>query len=148
MSVIGRKQPWYFVGLAFECQNCGRCCAGPEEGYVWLDEREIAAIAGFLGMPEARMWEDYVRRVGRRLSLREQKPSHDCVFLSADGQGRRTCIVYPVRPTQCRTWPYWPGNLRRPEDWAVAAARCRGVNRGKLMSFDEIQARRTETSDD
>jgi hypothetical protein len=148
VSFFDRKEPWYIGGLAFECQNCGRCCAGPEEGYVWLNEREIAAIAGFLGMPDDQLRQKYVRRVGARFSLREHKPSCDCIFLSADGLGRRTCGVYPVRPAQCRTWPYWPVNLRQPENWSAAAARCRGVNRGRIISFNEIETRRIETSDD
>ena len=37
---------------------------------------------------------------------------YDCVFLKEDPErGRKTCSIYPVRPLQCRTWPFWPENL-------------------------------------
>jgi len=147
MTRIYRKPPWYIEGLAFECQGCGRCCAGPEEGYVWLSDKEVAAIAEFLGIAEAELREKCIRRVGKRLTICETLPSHDCMFLDTGADGRRGCKIYPVRPTQCRTWPHWPGHLRCPDDWARAAQRCCGVNRGKLFSFNEIEARRLETSD-
>ena len=65
---------------------------------------EIEAIAGFLGISIAEFGRRYLRRVGGSLSLTE-KPNHDCIFWD-DG-----CTVYPVRPTQCRTFPFWPENL-------------------------------------
>jgi len=148
MSRFDNKQPWYVAGLAFECQGCGRCCAGPEEGYVWVTDEDVARIAEFLGISEKRMRDSYVRRVGKRLSLRESKPSNDCVFLDRDEEGKRTCAIYSVRPVQCRTWPFWPGNLRNPEDWCEAAHRCQGMNRGRLYSFNEIETRLIETSDE
>jgi len=147
VSFFGRKSPWYISGLAFECQGCGRCCAGPEEGYVWLTDKEVVAIAEFLGITEAEMRDKYVRRVNRRLSLREKEHAHDCVFLEADGQGSRACRIYPVRPVQCRTWPYWPQNLTRPENWAAAGKRCPGINRGKVVTFNEIEALRLATDE-
>ena len=148
MAFFDKREPWYIAGLAFECSGCGRCCAGPEEGYVWLNGKEVTAIAKFLGISEDEMLQKHVRRVGKRMSLREVKPSNDCIFLTEDNGNGRTCSIYPVRPTQCRTWPYWPGNLRRPEYWADAAMRCPGINRGDLHAFDEIEARRIETADD
>ena len=87
MSFFDHKTPWYISGLAFECTGCGRCCAGPEEGYVWLTDKEVVAIAEFLNITETEMRDRYVRRVNERLSLREKKPSRDCVFLEADGLG-------------------------------------------------------------
>ncbi len=93
------------------------------------------------------MRETYIRRVSQRLSLREKKPSRDCVFLEVDEQGRRKCRIYSVRPTQCRTWPYWPQNLAGPESWAAAGERCPGINRGKIVSFNEIEARRRATDE-
>jgi len=35
------------------------------------------------------------------LSLKE-KHNHDCIFLESTG-----CRVYPARPAQCRTYPFW-----------------------------------------
>ncbi len=142
MKFFARQSPWYVAGLAFECVGCGRCCAGPAEGYVWVTDEEIAAIAEHLDMSEEETRLKYVRRVGRRHSLVERKDSKDCIFLTPDsrGEGGRGCRIYPVRPTQCRTWPFWPHNVSSPDGWAVAGRRCPGINRGeRLFTQDEIE---------
>jgi len=139
--------PWYVGGLAFECVQCGRCCAGPEEGYVWLTPREADAIAAFLNMPPVQFAGKYVRKVRQRYSLVEDRKSRDCAFLSRtspEGAAvRKGCSVYAVRPLQCRTWPFWPANLASPQAWALAGARCPGINRGPLFTYDEIEVRLT-----
>jgi hypothetical protein len=145
MKIFSDKPPWYVAGLAFECIRCGRCCAGPEEGYVWVTEHQVRQIAEHLGLPVQEVRREYVRRVGQRLSLVENRKSRDCIFLRYDDQGRSQCLIYPVRPVQCRTWPFWPGNLRSPRTWLSASERCPGINRGPLHEIDEIQARREKT---
>jgi len=143
MAFASGDPPWYASGLAFECARCGRCCAGPEEGNVWVATEEVAAIAQRLCASPDDLMRRYIRRVGGRFSLVEKPGNRDCVFLSEpDGPGgQRGCAIYPVRPTQCRTWPFWPMNLAAPEDWAEAGKRCPGINRGKLHTPDEIQTR-------
>ena len=151
--MFGRdKRPWYATGLAFECRLCGRCCCGPDEGYVWVTEEEIAAIARHLGITPARMRELYVRKVDNRHSLKEKRPSNDCIFYrhdpdaSGDGEGASgQCLIYEVRPAQCRSWPFWPSNLTDPDAWAIAGMRCKGINRGRLHTCDEIEAKRKAT---
>ena len=147
MKVFAKKTPWYAAGLAFECVGCGRCCEGPEEGYVWVTDEEIAAIAGFLGLPEAEMRRRYVRDVFGRKSLVEVPGNRDCVFLQKANQGGRQCRVYAVRPKQCRTWPFWANNLRHPDDWAEAGRRCPGINRGPVASREHIDACRHGTNE-
>ena len=145
MKIFDRR-PWYADGLAFECLRCGRCCAGPEEGYVWVTPAEIAALAGHLSVPQADFEVRFVRRVNGRYSLTESPANRDCIFLRYDDQGHCQCRVYPVRPTQCRTWPFWPLNLARPENWVLAGTRCPGVNRGSLHDVDEIQHSREQAN--
>ncbi len=147
MKIFTKKPPWYAAGLAFECVGCGRCCAGPHEGYVWVSGDRIAEIAGYLGISVPEMREKYVRKVHGRYSLIEQAGNNDCVFLINNGAGRRKCAIYPVRPTQCRTWPFWKSNLRSPHAWASAGERCLGINRGNLIPYDEIEAKRNATSE-
>ena len=145
MRASDMDRPWYTDGLAFKCTGCGNCCAGPGEGYVWVTPEDITAIAEFLniGIDEAR--RKYVRKAEGRLSLVERKDNRDCIFLQPDGKGGRNCRVYPVRPIQCRTWPFWPGNIEDHESWCRAGGRCPGINRGALHDIDEIrrQSRRT-----
>ena len=47
-------KPWYGNGLRFECTRCGNCCrTHGEYAYVYLAERDLLAIAGFLGLARA-----------------------------------------------------------------------------------------------
>jgi len=125
---------WYAAGLRFSCTQCGDCCTG-SEGYVWVNQQEIDAMAARLGMPVADFEARHVRRVGVRRSLRE-RPGGDCVLL--DGTSRR-CTVYAERPRQCRTWPFWDSNLRSPEAWAEAASACPGCDKGQLVPLEAIR---------
>ena len=146
MDTIRQRRPWYQAGLAFECSGCGRCCAGPEPGFVWVSDEEVTAIAAFLRMDEPLFRRRFVRTVGRRQSHLEKRPSNDCIFLTARGpDGARGCEIYSVRPTQCRTWPFWECNISDPYDWAEAGGRCPGINRGPLHEFEEIRRRAEKT---
>lgn len=138
------KPPWYAGGLAFECQQCGRCCSGPEEGYVWVSDVEIPQIAAFLKITPEEFRRRYCRRVSGRTTIVEQPRTRDCAFLAPHGQSRG-CGIYSVRPAQCRTWPFWQHNLQEPDDWARAGRRCRGVNRGKRFGVEDIEARLRRT---
>ena len=129
-------RPWFADGLRFACQGCGRCCGGAP-GYVWLTKDEGVRIAEYLGMASKAFRRRYVRRAWRGLTLKE-KPNDDCIML--DGGGR--CRIYPVRPLQCRIWPFWPENLASPRAWEAAAARCPGIGRGPLFTFEQIEALR------
>ena len=140
-----RAVPWYVAGLAFECAQCGRCCAGPKQGFVWLNQGNVRSIAAHLNLPLQDVMERYVRRVDGQLSLREEPVNRDCVFLSGSADGCRGCRVYDVRPAQCRTWPFWDANLTDPASWAVAGFRCQGINRGAMFTFEQIERRRKAT---
>jgi Fe-S-cluster containining protein len=124
---------WYADGLRFRCTQCGDCCTGAE-GYVWVNQAEIDAMAAAKGMDAAAFEAAFVRRVGVRRSLTE-RPGGDCVLLDAT---TRRCTVYEARPRQCRTWPFWDSNLRSPEAWAEAAEACPGCNRGPLVPLESI----------
>jgi Fe-S-cluster containining protein len=68
---------------------------------VKVSDKEITAIASFLGMPENEFIQQYTRlRANRRgLSLIDQADGA-CIFL--DGQD---CKIQPVKPQQCRDFP-------------------------------------------
>ena len=132
--------PWYAGGLRFGCRGCGRCCGGAP-GYVWVDEEDLAAIAAAVGMPAAEFRRTFVRRLWRGLSLKE-KANYDCVLLGGNGR----CTAYDFRPAQCRTWPFWPSNLRNPQAWEESARRCPGMGSGPLYAVEQIEALRLETT--
>ena len=81
------------------CERCTNCCRWP--GDVKVSDKEITAIASFLGMPENEFIQQYTRlRANRRgLSLTDQADGA-CIFL--DGQ---ECKIQPVKPQQCCDFP-------------------------------------------
>jgi Fe-S-cluster containining protein len=128
-------EPWYKDGLQFRCTRCGNCCTGPAE-YVWVNDEEIAAIAAHRGESVEQVTGLYTRQANRGRSLRERL-SGDCVFYEA-GKG---CTVYPVRPRQCRTWPFWESNVVTEEAWQKTCEICPGSGKGNLISEEEITRR-------
>jgi Fe-S-cluster containining protein len=141
-QAVKSRNLWYIGGLHFECVRCGRCCSGPTEGYIWVTRPEIQFIADYLKIPAGELRSRYLKRIGMRLSIIEDKSTRDCVFLERVG-GERKCRIYPVRPNQCRTWPFWSSNLTSQNSWNEAAMKCDGINRGRLYSFEQIEKIRT-----
>jgi len=132
------KNKWYVAGLHFECVQCGACCAGPSAGYIWVTRPEIKIIADFLKMPVGQVRENYLKRVGFRTTIIEQPSTKDCVFLRKSDD-KKICVIYPVRPRQCRSWPFWPSNLKSPDTWNKTAQKCPGINHGRFYQLGEIK---------
>lgn len=135
--------PWYVGGLHFECCQCGECCSGPSEGYIWVSRPEIQIIADFLKMTVGQLRQECLRRVVLRTTVIEHPVTKDCIFLR-ESNGQKRCTIYPVRPSQCRSWPFWSSNLASPDSWNKAAQKCSGINRGKHYSFEEIERIKSE----
>lgn len=137
MALKRREQnKWYAAGLHFECGQCGNCCGGVP-GYVWVTPEEIEAIARFLNLDVETFGKRYLRKVYRGISLIEM-PDYDCVFLQRTSEGAG-CKIYPVRPRQCRTWPFWKMNLTSSASFLNYTRRCPGINRGRLFTREEIE---------
>ena len=135
-------RPWYAEGLRFECTQCGNCCSGGP-GAVWFTSEEAGGMARALGVSVDVFLERYTRRIGSRRSLKElvRDGKHDCVFLDRDSRpGKAICQLYKSRPSQCRTWPWWPENLESPEAWEGTRKRtpCPGMGNGPVHNLVEI----------
>ncbi len=135
------KQPWYANGLQFTCTQCGDCCSG-EPGFVWVEQSEIDAMAGEMRIEVDEFERRFVRDVGPDRSLVEY-PDGDCILLDPK---TRKCSVYESRPIQCRTWPFWDSNLKRKRDWKETCEVCPGAGKGRLYTFEEIEAERARKS--
>ena len=125
---------WYAEGLRFKCTGCGECCTGAP-GYVWVSEEEIQTIARHLNLSINEFSQKYLRRVKGRISLIELPKTFDCIFLKD-----KKCQIYEIRPMQCRTFPWWPQNLKSKEDWKEAARFCEGIQiDAPVVPFDTIE---------
>jgi hypothetical protein len=99
---------------------------------------QILRIAKWLGMSPESFRREHTRRLASRRSLLERE-NGDCEFLERGADGKARCAIHPVRPTQCRTWPFWKSNLTSPRAWELAARSCPGMNRGRRYSLTVIQ---------
>jgi len=85
------------------CKECeGNCCIG-ESGYIWVSLKEIEEISKFLGIDTEIFKERFLIKVGYRYSIKERpyKDGYACLFFD------NGCKIYPVRPNQCKTFPFW-----------------------------------------
>lgn len=143
---------WYDQGLRFSCTMCGNCCSGPP-GYVWYSPQEELAMAQRLNVDVPTFRQRYAHQIQGDWSLNEKMTKHgyDCVFLVRDKDGRGSCGIYEDRPKQCRTWPFWPDNLKSPRAWKQAGSRCPGMTagntgQGRLYPIEEIRIVRDQQS--
>jgi Fe-S-cluster containining protein len=128
------SKPWYENGLRFECTRCGNCCRNHGSyTYVYLMPQDVSAIARHLGMARSAFLEAYCQREDGWVSLRMDAPA--CPFL---GPGN-ACAIYPVRPKQCATWPFWKENLEKAVWENEVKADCPGIDRGELHPPVEIE---------
>ncbi|NOX15586.1 MAG: YkgJ family cysteine cluster protein [Epsilonproteobacteria bacterium] len=106
---------------AFEtnaCEKCaGNCCIG-ESGYIWVTPVQMQNIANFLNLEIEKFYEKYIKKVKYKYSLKEieYNGGFKCVFFE---EKRRSCGIYPVRPEQCKTFPFWEHfktNINEVED--------------------------------
>jgi Fe-S-cluster containining protein len=147
-AVSEQTREWYADGLRFACTQCGNCCTGPP-GAVWFSEEEGRAMAERLGLDDAEFRNRYARRIRGRWSLieRETEQGYDCIFLDRESvPGKAVCAIYEARPTQCRTWPFWPENLDTPHSWRSIklSTPCPGMDQGRLVPIEKIRMLRDD----
>ena len=128
---------WYSKGVCFTCKGCAHCCSS-EAGYVFLSAEDLKNIPSFLSISEKDFLERHTRRVDMgtyyQLSLLERNDL-SCEFLGKDGR----CRIYPVRPLQCRTYPFWPYLFSDRALLEAEKANCPGIGEGRLYSESEIR---------
>jgi Fe-S-cluster containining protein len=141
-------QEWFDAegGLRFGCTQCGNCCTGPP-GAVWFTRQEGLAMAAALNLSEQAFLAQYAHKIDGHWSLIEKQieQGFDCVFLDRVSQpGKAVCSMYHARPSQCRTWPFWPENLNSRRQWEAVKRRtpCPGMDSGKLVRPEDIRIQR------
>lgn len=104
--IIVKKDGYDYAFDPATCAQCmGNCCVG-ESGYIWVNPKEIKDIADFLCIEVDLFTKDYLKKIKYRYSIKEiQKgDSFECIFFDRDKKG---CSIYPVRPSQCESFPFW-----------------------------------------
>ena len=117
-------------GLSFECQGCGVCCTGAP-GTIYVAQEEIGAIAKHLGLGVSDFIARYLYPYKDSFSIGEDVRGNCLLF-------HEGCRVYPVRPFQCRAFPFWFSNVRSESRWKKIARQCPGIGRGRRYSKEEI----------
>lgn len=106
MSNIIKKDDYSYSFDASACSACqARCCTG-ESGYIHVNAAEIESISDFLGLSINDFTQNYLFKNGYKYSIKERKfgESYECAFYDRASNG---CVIYEVRPSQCRTFPFW-----------------------------------------
>jgi uncharacterized protein len=130
MNKLDQRSYFFDAGIRFTCRRCGACCTGAP-GVVRVNAEEITALAAYLDQPVALVIETYLTVWEDGYRIMEADDGR-CLFFE-DG-----CRVYPVRPTQCRTFPFWFRNLRSETRWAAIQQECPGIGSGHYYAKDEI----------
>jgi Fe-S-cluster containining protein len=119
-------------GLRFECQpGCTACCE--QKGFVYLTEQDLPRIAEYVGMTPAEFERKYVYRTKKQMRLRVPRESQ-CSFLRDGG-----CSIHAVKPTQCRTFPFWPELAESRREWRETAKYCPGIGKGPLIQIEVVK---------
>ncbi len=101
---------------------------------MFLTEKEAEAISTYLNLDSDLFLRLFTIEAEDELILRDGENEH-CVFLE-DG----ICMIYEVRPRQCRTYPFWPENMKTKAHWNLTRKMCPGIGQGRLFSKKEIAA--------
>ena len=128
---------FYKDGLRFSCNQCSDCCR-KTEGAVFLEQKDIESLSRFCEVTPEQFILIYCRWLENDagesfLTLRETS-NLDCIFWENGG-----CKVYPHRPIQCSTYPFWSSVLKDKESWEKEKSRCPGINEGELHDKKEIE---------
>lgn len=101
------KEGYKYKFAPSACELCeGACCTG-ESGYIWAKYSEIEKMADFLELTIEEFATMYLRKVKWRYSIIEKRidvENYACIFFD---DNLKRCTIYPVRPQQCRTFPFW-----------------------------------------
>ena len=115
-------------GVRFTCQKgCINCCN--QEGRVYLTEEDLLRAAKFVGMTAKAFEKKYVYRTRNEMRLRKPRKKQ-CSFLQEHG-----CSIHPAKPTQCRTFPFWPELVESKVAWIWVGSYCPGIGKGPLIQI-------------
>ena len=123
--------------MRFECQpGCTACCE--QKGFVFLTEDDILRIADFVQMTAHSFERRYIYRTKHLRRFRVPQETQ-CPFLKDGG-----CSIHPVKPVQCRVFPYWPELVDEAKEWHKTGSWCPGIGKGELIQIEDAQKQAEE----
>ena len=129
-----KKSKFWAKGIRFECQGSGNCCVSHGGyGHVFLTKTDRKTMAKHLGMATAAFTQKYCTQQDGVWKI-DDGEGQDCAFLKD-----KRCSIYAARPTQCRTWPFWPEVLNARTWSKEVTTSCPGVGRGRVWTAAEIE---------
>jgi len=134
------NENWWDEGVHFACQGSGKCCTSHGEyGFVFLTKQDRQRFAKHLSISTAEFTRKYCEKYHGAYHLIEDGKNPDCMFLK-----NKKCSVYEARPTQCRTWPFWPEVMSAKAWKKDVLSFCPGVGKGRKILKAEIETNLAE----
>lgn len=134
LRTVRRMKKWFKDAITFSCTSCGKCCKTKGSNRVYLNLAESEVMSSHLGLSLEAFHEKYtdnrLDKNGLMLkSIKQHETKKQCTFL--DGN---KCSIYEARPTQCKTYPFWPQNMIGPAEWVAESHMCEGIKVTKKLN--------------
>jgi len=117
-------------GINFECQQCSQCC-DIENAIVYLSLLDQVSIAIFFKLSLKMTRDKFFKKENNKWVI-DDKHSSKCRFLK-----EKKCIIYSVRPTQCRLYPFWENLLKNKKEFFKE--NCPGIGKGNKIQGEIIK---------
>lgn len=117
------------TNTAFDCRMCGHCCEG--KGGIVVSPSDLQRLCDFLRMKAEDIIEAYGEYVNGKLKIRCGDDGY-CIFFR-QGEG---CTVHEGKPSICKAWPFFRGNIEDAESLTLAKDFCPGIN--PAISHDDF----------
>ena len=127
---LSNRTYFFDKGIYFECRQCGNCCVG-DPGVVRISDLEISAGAEFLNTGLVDFKTAYLYEHNDGYAVQEHEDGR-CIFYE------NRCRIYPVRPLQCRAFPFWMKIFRSEASFNGMKQECPGMGKGKFYSKADI----------
>lgn len=146
-------------GFSFSCQACGQCCKGFDTGEIFLFKKDVKRIFKHYDLRTSHEKEEFAlthfkiiedsfksKQKGTKKQLRKRfytlglkiiaHPNDRCIFLNDDDR----CSIYPIRPFQCRSYPFWRIVLTDEEEFEAHRKECLALQKkeGRIYSPGKI----------
>jgi Fe-S-cluster containining protein len=102
---------------------------------VFLSPAESERIRAYLKLSLSWFRRRYLNRLESGETVLAATVDDHCIFLAGDGR----CRIYPVRPLQCSTYPFWPELVGTRQAWQRESRRCEGINAGAAVPVQTIR---------